>query len=84
MNALQLVWSQGDGVSRAVALLLLAMSVSAWVLIFWKGWVLRRARLDMPRAVGAFWSADTPDSCRQMATIAVSHTGDKQGWRRAS
>ena len=31
-------------ITRAVAVLLLAMSVSAWVLILWKGWVLRRAR----------------------------------------
>ena len=35
--------AHSDGVGRAVALLLLAMSVAAWVLIFWKGWVLRRA-----------------------------------------
>jgi biopolymer transport protein ExbB len=59
MNALQLVWSQGDGVSRAVALVLLAMSVSAWVLIFWKTWVLQRARRDVGRIVPAFW--DAPD-----------------------
>ena len=59
MNALQLVWSQGDGVSRAVALILLAMSVSAWVLIFWKTWVLQRARHDLARIVPAFW--DAPD-----------------------
>ena len=50
-------WTRGDGVTRAVSLLLLAMSVSAWVLIFWKGWVLRRARLDIARAVPAFWAA---------------------------
>ena len=59
MNALQLVWSQGDGVSRAVALILLARSVSAWVLIFWKTWVLQRARHDLARIVPAFW--DAPD-----------------------
>jgi biopolymer transport protein ExbB len=59
MNALQLVWSQGDGVSRAVALILLVMSVSAWVLIFWKTWVLQRARHDLARIVPAFW--DAPD-----------------------
>jgi len=57
-------WSENDAIGRTVVALLLAMSVSAWVLIFWKGWVLRRARLDMPRAVGAFWSADSPDAGR--------------------
>jgi len=50
-------WHQGDAVSRAVALLLLLMSVSAWVLILWKGWVLTRARRCMARAVPAFWAA---------------------------
>ena len=57
-------WTRGDGVTRAVSLLLLAMSVSAWVLIFWKGWVLRRARLDIARAVPAFWAAPAVDEGR--------------------
>jgi biopolymer transport protein ExbB len=59
MQGLQSFWTSTDGVGRAVALLLLAMSVSAWVLIFWKGWVLRRASTDIARAVPAFWDAPT-------------------------
>lgn len=50
-------WAQSDVVGRAVALLLLAMSVSAWALILWKAWLLRRARRGLLRAVPAFWSA---------------------------
>jgi biopolymer transport protein ExbB len=50
-------WSNGDVVTRTVAVLLMAMSISAWVLIFWKGWLLRRVRRDMARAVPAFWAA---------------------------
>ncbi len=50
-------WAQSDLVGRAVALLLLAMSVSAWALILWKAWLLRRARKGLVRAVPAFWSA---------------------------
>ena len=50
-------WSQGDAVTRSVALLLLLMSVAAWVVIFWKGWLLRRVRADIERAVPAFWAA---------------------------
>jgi biopolymer transport protein ExbB len=57
-------WAQSDGVGRAVALMLLAMSVATWVLIFWKGWVLRRARRDIDRGVAAFWAAPTIDSAR--------------------
>ena len=52
-------WQQGDLITRGVALLLLAMSISAWVLIFWKGWLLRRARRDIERAIPAFWQAGT-------------------------
>ena len=50
-------WAAGDWITRAVALLLLLMSISAWVVIFWKGWLLRRVRTDIGRAVPAFWSA---------------------------
>jgi biopolymer transport protein ExbB len=59
MNGLQQFWSASDAVGRSVALLLLAMSVLAWVLILWKGWVLRRASADIARAVPAFWDAPT-------------------------
>ena len=57
LGGLEAFWSQADGVGRAVALLLLAMSVTAWVLILWKAWLLRRARTDITRAVPAFWDA---------------------------
>ena len=50
-------WAQSDLVARAVALLLLAMSVSAWALILWKTWLLRRVRRGLVRAVPAFWAA---------------------------
>lgn len=50
-------WSGSDSVGRAVALLLLAMSISAWVTIVWKAWLLQRARRDVERAVPAFWAA---------------------------
>jgi biopolymer transport protein ExbB len=65
MLGLQHFWSSTDGVGRAVALLLLAMSVAAWVLILWKGWVLRRASGDIARAVPAFWDAATLEGGQQ-------------------
>ncbi len=64
MGGFAQIWSEGDGVARAVALLLLAMSVTAWVLILWKGWVLTRVRRDVARAVPAFWSAGDLSSAR--------------------
>jgi biopolymer transport protein ExbB len=57
MNGLGHFWTQGDAVTRGVAALLLAMSVCAWVLIFWKSWLLRRVQSDLSRAVPAFWAA---------------------------
>ena len=68
MSGLQDFWAQGDLITRAVAALLLLMSVSAWVMIFWKSWLLRRARRDIARAVPAFWAAATlPDARQQLA-----------------
>ena len=64
MQGLNHFWDSSDGVGRAVALLLLAMSVAAWVLILWKGWVLRRAAGDIARAVPAFWDAASLDDGR--------------------
>lgn len=64
MNALAATWAQADTVGRAVALLLLTMSVAAWVLIFWKTWLLRRVSADIARAVPAFWEAATLDEGR--------------------
>ena len=58
-------WAGSDTIGRAVALLLLGMSISAWVVILWKGWVLQRAGRDIERAVGAFWSAETLDTGRE-------------------
>jgi biopolymer transport protein ExbB len=58
-------WNGSDAVGRAVTLLLLAMSVSAWVTILWKFWVLQRARHDVARAVPAFWAAPGMDEGRQ-------------------
>ena len=63
-------WSQGDAVIRAVAGLLLAMSISAWVLIFWKAWTLGRAQRDIERGVAAFWAApDLAVAQRQLGTL---------------
>ncbi|MBV8125116.1 MAG: MotA/TolQ/ExbB proton channel family protein [Burkholderiaceae bacterium] len=59
-------WQQGDAITRGVAALLLLMSVSAWVLILWKGWTLQRAQRDMARGIPAFWSSIDLDAGREM------------------
>ena len=65
MGGFENFWSQGDAITRAVAALLLLMSVSAWVVILWKGWLLRRVRNDIGRAVPAFWAAPSLDAGRE-------------------
>ncbi|MBC7395301.1 MAG: MotA/TolQ/ExbB proton channel family protein [Variovorax sp.] len=58
MSVLELL-TQGDGVSRAVAALLLAMSVSSWVVILLKAWLLRSGTRSVLRSIAAFWQATT-------------------------
>ena len=65
MGGFEHFWSQGDAITRTVAALLLLMSVSAWVVILWKGWLLRRVRKDIERAVPAFWAAPSLDAGRE-------------------
>lgn len=56
---------QGDAVTQAAALLLLAMSVASWVVIAWKLYLLRRARRDVVRCTAAFWQAPSFDMAQQ-------------------
>ena len=65
MGGIEHFWAQGDAITRSVAALLLLMSVSAWVVILWKGWLLRRVRIDIERAVPAFWAAPTLEAGRE-------------------
>lgn len=67
MNVLQML-AHGDGMSRAVAALLLAMSVASWVVILWKAWLLRGGTRGVLRSIGVFWqSASLADAERQVA-----------------
>ncbi len=66
MSLLQL-FANGDVVTRLVTLLLLLMSVGSWVVIFWKGWLLRRAGTDVGRSTLAFWQSVTLDEGERKA-----------------
>jgi biopolymer transport protein ExbB len=57
--------SQGDTVTAVVAVLLLAMSVASWFVIFGKAWLLRRASRDVGRSTAAFWQSPSVDEARQ-------------------
>ncbi len=65
MSLLRLL-ADGDGVTRLVAVVLLLMSSGSWVVILWKGWLLRRASTDVARSTAAFWqSTDVADGQRK-------------------
>ena len=62
--------TQGDTVSRLVALMLLVMSVASWVVILWKTWLLRRASTDVARSTAAFWqSASVGEASRKISAF---------------
>ncbi len=58
-GSLQQALMQGDAISHAVALVLLAMSLASWAVIFYKGWQLWRASASVQRAVAGFWQSAT-------------------------
>ena len=64
MSAVQL-FLQGDAVTQLVALLLLLMSVSSWVVILWKSWLLHRCDGDATRSIAAFWQSGSVDEAMQ-------------------
>lgn len=67
--------AQADGVGRAVAGLLLLMSITSWVLIVWKIRLLGHAARDIRRAVAIFWSAaDHADAQARVTAL------DPQRW----
>ena len=66
MGILQLL-SQGDAITRTVAMLLLAMSVASWVVMLWKAWLVRRAQADVAASTAAFWRA--PDFEQALASL---------------
>lgn len=59
----------GDALTQTLACLLLALSVSCWVVIVWKWRLLHRVKTDVSRSVAAFWQA--PDF--EQATQQVAH-----------
>ena len=56
MNWHTMMW-QSDGVSVAVSLLLLLMSVSRWFIIVYKSWLLHRSIQQLLACKALFWQA---------------------------
>jgi biopolymer transport protein ExbB len=64
------LWSQGDWVTRFVALLLLAMSLASWMVIITKALAIRRAAAQA-RQVESFWhGSDLADGLNKLGSEA--------------
>lgn len=61
--------SQADAVAWVVALTLLLMSISAWVVIVLKFFALRRARTRVAQALAAFWQNSAPQAGQLAAQV---------------
>jgi biopolymer transport protein ExbB len=62
------LWSQGDWVTRFVALLLLVMSLASWMVIITKALAIRRAATHA-KAVESFWhGSDLADGLNKLGT----------------
>jgi biopolymer transport protein ExbB len=61
---------QGDALSAALALGLLAMSVASWTVIFYKAWLLHRVSADVAHGKAAFWQArDVQQGIQALASV---------------
>jgi biopolymer transport protein ExbB len=67
LNLMQM-WTHGDGIIKAVALVLFLMSVTTWTIMITKAWGLRRQR-HLAQQVNGFW--DTTD-----ITSGLQHLGN--------
>jgi biopolymer transport protein ExbB len=64
------LWSQGDWVTRFVALLLLVMSLASWMVIITKALAIRRAAAQA-KAVESFWhGSDLADGLNKLGSEA--------------
>lgn len=65
---LSMLWTQGDWVTRFVALLLLIMSLASWMVIITKALAIRRAAAQA-KAVESFWhGADLADGLNKLGS----------------
>lgn len=64
---------QGGVVSIAVAVLLLLMSVTSWIIILWKSTLLWRAVRDVQRCTALFWQAPSWEQ-----GVAQLHSTDRE------
>jgi biopolymer transport protein ExbB len=75
------IWAQGDGVSHAVAIMLILMSLASWSVIFVKAWSLVQLR-RMSGGAKQFWHATSFEA--GMAALAPPPTTPSATWPSAA
>ncbi|MCK9533054.1 MAG: MotA/TolQ/ExbB proton channel family protein [Gammaproteobacteria bacterium] len=63
------VWTQGDAVTRTVAIVLLIMSLSTWIIILWKLLDLRAHRKQAAGVEGFWHSADFAEGLDKLGPV---------------
>lgn len=71
MDSVIALWNQADAVGRAVAALLMAMSVTSWTVILWKLGTLPMAWRRLQRGTATFWAASDGSQAR----VALRRSG---------
>jgi biopolymer transport protein ExbB len=71
MDSVIALWNQADAVGRAVAALLMAMSVTSWTVILWKLGTLPTAWRRLQRGTATFWAASDGSQAR----VALRRSG---------
>jgi biopolymer transport protein ExbB len=66
------LWTQGDWVTRFVALLLLAMSLASWMVIITKALLLRQARKQAAATEGFWHSADLAEGLNKLGNDSAN------------
>ncbi|MGB4673761.1 MAG: MotA/TolQ/ExbB proton channel family protein [Azovibrio sp.] len=60
------LWNHTDNIGRAVALVLILMSITSWSVILGRGWDVWRLRRCLPTALSRFWSAPSLEGGHQL------------------
>lgn len=68
------MFTEGDAISRGVAVALLLMSVASWVVILWKSWLLARAGSALTRSMAGFWQAPSLSQALQRVAALDSQS----------
>jgi biopolymer transport protein ExbB len=68
-SGLSLVWTQGDWVTRSVALVLLAMSLATWIIILLKALDQRTLRAQAQGVEGFWHSADFAEGLDKLGSV---------------